>query len=87
MQENADSRTIEAIEAAFTRRYVLKKRAKYKAPEEFFRMLCAFFDDVEKSMPKPEVKRTFNSKTKGGKKIDQKAVMDNILSQLRLKNK
>ena len=27
MQENADSRTIEAIEAAFTRRYVLKKRA------------------------------------------------------------
>ena len=64
-----------------------EKDSKYKAPEEFFRMLCAFFDDVERSMPKPEVKRTFNSKTKGGKKIDQKAVMDNILSQLRLKNK
>ena len=60
-----------------------EKDSKYKAPEEFFRMLCIFFDDVEKSMPKPELKKAFKSKNEVGKKLDQQATMNNILSQLK----
>ena len=60
-----------------------EKDSKYKAPEEFFRMLVTFFDEVEKSMPKPEVKKVFKSKNQIGQKLDQKATMNSIISQLK----
>ena len=60
-----------------------EKDSKYKAPEEFFRMLVTFFDEVEKSMPKPEVKKVFKSKNQIGQKLNQKATMSSIISQLK----
>ena len=46
-------------------------------------MLVTFFDEVEKSMPKPEVKKVFKSKNQIGQKLNQKATMSSIISHLK----
>jgi hypothetical protein len=58
-----------------------EKDSKYKAPEEFFRMLLLFFDEIEKANPKTELKKRFKIKNEKGLKIDQSACLDKILKK------
>ena len=54
---------------------------KYTKIEEFFKMLNSFFDDVDKAMPKEEMKKVFNRKHEVGTKIDSN--MNNLISELK----
>ena len=52
----------------------------------FFKMLLAFFKEMDKQMPKLEVKKILDFQKSGfGKKIDQGALMKNLMSQLKQK--
>ena len=52
--------------------------------EVFFKMLLDFFGEMNKAMPKLEVKRIMPiSNRVVGKKVDQSALMDNLMTQLR----
>ena len=49
----------------------------------FFKMLLNFFKEVEKKMPKLDVKRVMNQNRVVGKKVDQSKLMNNLMSQLK----
>lgn len=52
----------------------------------FFKMLLNFFNEVEKQMPKLDVKRVLNYQNRVvGKKVDQSALMRGLMSQLKQK--
>jgi hypothetical protein len=49
-------------------------------------MLLEFFKEMDKQMPKLEVKKILDFQKSGfGKKIDQGALMQNLMSQLKQK--
>ena len=50
----------------------------------FFKMLLKFFKEVEKHMPKLDVKRVIDTQNRVvGKKVDQKKLMSDLMSQLK----
>ena len=49
----------------------------------FFKMLLNFFKDVEKQMPKLDIKRVITQSRVVGKKLDQSKLMSNLMSQLK----
>ena len=50
----------------------------------FFKMLLGFFNDIEKQMPKLDVKRVLDYQNRVvGKKVDQSKLMNNLMSQLK----
>ena len=50
----------------------------------FFKMLLGFFNDVEKQMPKLDVKRVFDYQNRVvGRKVDQSKMMNDLMSQLK----
>ena len=52
----------------------------------FFKMLLEFFKEIDKQMPKLEVKKVLDYQKRGlGKKVDQGALMQNLMSQLKQK--
>jgi hypothetical protein len=52
--------------------------------EVFFKMLLEFFKEVNKAMPKLDVKRIMSIQNRVvGKKVDQSALMNNLMSQLK----
>ena len=52
----------------------------------FFKMLLEFFKEIDKQMPKLEVKKVLDYQKRGlGKKVDQGALMKNLMSQLKKK--
>ena len=52
----------------------------------FFKMLLQFFKEMDKNMPKLDVKKVLDyQKRNKGKKIDQSALMKNLVSQLKQK--
>ena len=65
------------------------KQEKDKYYEEnglFFKMLLNFFKEVDKQMPKLDVKRVLDLQNRElGKKVDQSALMKNLMSQLKQK--
>ena len=48
-------------------------------------MLISFFDDITKAMPKQEIKKVLTGKRPVGKRVDQNALMSNIMNQLKQK--
>ena len=56
----------------------------YTKNEVFFKMLLEFFKEVNKAMPKLDVKRIMSIQNRVvGKKVDQSALMNNLMSQLK----
>ena len=56
----------------------------YEKNEVFFKMLLTFFTEVNKAMPKLDVKRMISIQNRVvGKKVDQSALMNNLMSQLK----
>ena len=56
----------------------------YTKNEVFFKMLLTFFKEVDKAMPKLDVKRIISIQNRVvGKKVDQSALMNNLMSQLK----
>lgn len=55
--------------------------AKYKNPEEFFALISAFLDDVDKFTPKTEPKKNFKAKHEMGKKVVNN--MDDVLKEIK----
>ena len=54
--------------------------------EVFFKMLLDFFKEIDKNMPKLEVKKIFDIKNKRmSKKVNQMALMNNLMSKLKQK--
>ena len=54
--------------------------------EAFFKMLLDFFKEVDKSMPKLDVKKIISMQNRAiGKKVDQNVLMNNLMSQLKQK--
>ena len=54
--------------------------------EVFFKMLLDFFKEVDKSMPKLDVKKILSMQNRAiGKKVDQNVLMNNLMSQLKQK--
>ena len=52
----------------------------------FFKMLLKFFKEMDKNMPKLDVKKVLDyQKRNKGKKVDQGALMKNLMSQLKQK--
>ena len=52
----------------------------------FFKMLLSFFSEVDKFMPKLEVKRVIDTQNRVvGKKVDQSKLMSDLMSQLKQK--
>lgn len=52
--------------------------------EVFFKMLLEFFKEIDKAMPKLDVKRIISIQNRVvGKKVDQSALMNNLMSQLK----
>ena len=50
----------------------------------FFKMLIGFFNELEKQMPKLDVKRVLDYQNRVvGKKVDQSKLMNNLMSQLK----
>ena len=50
----------------------------------FFKMLLGFFKEVEKQMPKLDVKRVLDTQNRVvGRKVDQNKLMSNLMSQLK----
>ena len=52
--------------------------------EVFFKMLLEFFNEINKSLPKLDVKKVIQDRIVG-KKVDQSALMNNLMSQLKQK--
>ena len=48
-----------------------EKDAKYNKIEEFFKLFNHFFEDVDRAMPKEELKKVYNRKHEVGTKIDE----------------
>ena len=49
-------------------------------------MLLTFFKEIDKAMPKLDVKKVISSQNRVvGKKVDQSALMNNLMSQLKKK--
>ena len=48
-----------------------EKDAKYNKIEEFFKLFNNFFEDVDRAMPKEELKKVYNRKHEVGTKIDE----------------
>ena len=65
--------------------YGYKEKDKiYEKNEVFFKMLLTFFAEINKAMPKLDVKRMISIKNRVvGKKFDQSALMNNLMSQLK----
>ena len=65
--------------------YGYKEKDKiYEKNEVFFKMLLTFFAEINKAMPKLDVKRMISIKNRVvGKKVDQSALMNNLMSQLK----
>ena len=57
----------------------------YNENGAFFKMLISFFDDITKAMPKQEIKKVLTGKRPVGKRVDQNALMSNIMNQLKQK--
>jgi hypothetical protein len=59
--------------------------SKYKNPDEFFILIDSFLSDVDKFMPKAEVKKKFDRKHEVGKKIvdGPQNNMDSVLSEIK----
>ena len=56
----------------------------YTKNEVFFKMILTFFKEVDKAMPKLDVKRIISIQNRVvGKKVDQSALMNNLMSQLK----
>ena len=54
--------------------------------EVFFKMLLEFFKEIDKAMPKLDAKRVISMQNRVvGKKVDQSALMNNLMSQLKQK--
>ena len=54
--------------------------------EVFFKMLLDFFKEIDKNMPKLDVKKIFDVKNKRmSKKVNQMALMNNLMSKLKQK--
>ena len=52
--------------------------------EVFFKMLLDFFKEIDKAMPKLDVKKIISMQNRAiGKKVDQKVLMNNLMSQLK----
>ena len=52
--------------------------------EVFFKMLLDFFKEIDKAMPKLDVKKIMSMQNRAiGKKVDQKVLMNNLMSQLK----
>ena len=52
----------------------------------FFKMLLEFFKEIDKAMPKLDVKKIKSMQDRAlGKKVDQKVLMNNLMSQLKQK--
>jgi hypothetical protein len=52
--------------------------------EVFFKMLLDFFKEIDKSMPKLDVKKIISMQNRAiGKKVDQNVLMNNLMSQLK----
>ena len=63
-----------------------EKDKYYEENGLFFKMLLEFFKEMDKQMPKLEVKKILDFQKSGfGKKIDQGALMKNLMSQLKQK--
>ena len=64
-----------------------EKDKYYEENGLFFKMLLEFFKEMDKQMPKLEVKKILDFQKSGfGKKIDQGALMKNLMSQLKQKS-
>ena len=52
--------------------------------EVFFKMLLEFFKEIDKAMPQLDAKRIISIQNRVvGKKVDQSALMNNLMSQLK----
>ena len=58
-----------------------EKDVKYTKIEEFFKLISNFLDDLDRSMPKEEIKKVYNRKHEVGTKVDSN--MNNIINQLK----
>ena len=54
----------------------------YDKNEVFFKMLLVFFKEIDKAMPKLDIKKIIQNRVVG-KKVDQSALMNNLMSQLK----
>ena len=54
----------------------------YDKNEVFFKMLLQFFKEIDKAMPKLDIKKVIQNRGVG-KKVDQSALMSNLMSQLK----
>lgn len=68
----------------------LPTESKYKNPEEFFILINDLVNEIDRSLPKAEVKKVFKGKHEIGKKIVEGATntnnMDAILNQLKARS-
>jgi hypothetical protein len=68
----------------------LPTESKYKNPEEFFILINDFTNEIDRSLPKTEVKKVFKGKHEIGKKIvdgpSSQNNMDAILNQLKARS-
>ena len=61
-----------------------EKDKYYEENGLFFKMLLTFFKEVEKDMPKLDVKRVIDYQNRVvGKKVDQSKLMSDLMSQLK----
>ena len=65
--------------------YGYKEKDKfYTQNHMFFKMLLEFFKEVDKAMPKLDVKKIINDPNRSvGRKVDQNMMMNNLMSQLK----
>ena len=65
--------------------YGYKDKDKFYTQNElFFKMLVEFFNEVNKAMPKLDVKKILTDSNRSvGKKVDQNMLMNNLMSQLK----
>lgn len=82
--EKKNKKNIEAYQSLVKFYGYKEKDNIYTKNEAFFKMLLEFFKEVNKSMPKLDVKRIMSIQNRVlGKKIDQSAMMNNLMSQLK----
>ena len=62
-----------------------EKDKYYEENGLFFKMLINFFKEINKQMPKLDVKKVLDQNRVMGKKVDQKSLMNNLMSQLKQK--
>ena len=65
--------------------YGYKDKDKFYTQNElFFKMLVEFFNNVNKAMPKLDIKKILTDSNRSvGKKVDQNMLMNNLMSQLK----